>query len=159
MDPATGVPNFVNCASGDRSFTLGNYEPDVCGCVYVCVMTAPYLSACRSPDTHSIADALLSASSTRESEPWYQLMSSKRLWLAATTGTSTIVSERTDTMLYSTCVLEHRCRLLTMQCDCHDGHALTAYRRRAAGVQGQSHVSQEMLAVRGCHATAVSLVM
>lgn len=89
-------------------------------------------------------------------------MSSKRLWLAATTGVSTMVSQRTDTMsgLYSTCVLEYRCLLLTMQCDCHDGHALTSYRGSAAVVQGQSHdFSRERQALRGCHATAVSLVM
>lgn len=71
-----------------------------------------------------------------------------------------VSAHRHDAGLYSTCVLECRCLLRTMQCDCHDGHALTAYGGSAAGVQGQSHdFAQESLAVRGCHATAVSLVM
>lgn len=53
MDPATGVPNFVNCAYGDTSFMLGNYEPDVCVNAYMCVIIAPFLSARRSRHTHS----------------------------------------------------------------------------------------------------------
>lgn len=90
-------------------------------------------------------------------------MSLERLWLAATTGASTEKCLSAQTRwpgMDSTWVLESRRQLLTMQCDYHDGHGLTAGRGSAAGGQGESHdFGQERLAVRGCHATAVSLVM
>lgn len=68
MDPATGVPNFVTCASGDTSFLLANYEPDVRRCVW----SLPHSCRHVGPDTHTVfVDALPSPSSTRETEPWY----------------------------------------------------------------------------------------
>lgn len=133
-------------------------------CVGVCVRTyvrsLPHTCRHVGPEIHTVfVDALPFTSSTREREPWsvVEEIVACRHYRREHNGVS---EHRHDIGLYGTCVLEHHCQLLIMQCDCHDGHALTAYGVSAAGEQGQSSdFSQEMLAVRGCHATAVSLVM
>lgn len=105
---------------------------------YACAIIAPFLSACRTRHTQYL---LMRCHLLQEPEKANHGMSLERLWLAATTGASTKVSQRTDAMagLHSPRVGEGRRQLLTMQCDYHDGHALTDGRGSAAGVQGQSH--------------------
>lgn len=157
MDPATGVPNFVSCVSGDTSLTLGGHNPESC----VCMRDHFPILVGSSVQTYT-QYLLMRCHPLQVPKRANHGMSSKRLWLAATTGASTKVvsTHRHYAGLYSTCVLESRCQLLTMQCDYHDRHELTGCGGIAAGVQGQSHdFAQDRLAVRGCHATAVSLVM
>lgn len=99
MDPVTGVPNFVTCASGDISFMLSKYEPDVCvgGCARVRMCDHCPILVGTSVQRHT-QYFLMNYHLLRVPEGANHGMSSKRLWLAATTGVSTVVSQRTDTM-------------------------------------------------------------
>lgn len=93
MDPATGVPNFVNCVSGDTSLTPGGHNPESCVCMRDHFPILVGLSVQKYTQYLLLRCHLL-----RVPRRANHGMSSKRLWLAATTGASTKVSQRTDTM-------------------------------------------------------------
>jgi hypothetical protein len=70
----------------------------------MCVRSLPHSCRLVGPEIHTVfVDASSSASSTRESEPWYVV---GEIVAAATTGASTKVSQRTD-MMPACIVLAH----------------------------------------------------
>lgn len=88
-------------------------------------------------------------------------MSLERLWLAATTGASTKVSQRTDAMPACKVLVYSRVAADCSQCTVTIamGTRRTAEEAQLAYRGSPMTFAPQRLAVRSCHATAVSLVM